>query len=168
MQAVIKECEAFRPECAPTRRIHRCLPGLLSLMIGLVVAGCSGVKPPAGVEPVERTMEVTAYCSCGSCTGWRRNWYGRAVYAYGPQEGEPKEVGITASGTKARVGTIAADTRLYPFGTVMYVPGYGYGRVEDRGGAIRGQKIDLYFDSHQEALEWGRRRETVTIWLQSQ
>ncbi len=142
------------------------IAGMLALFLSFPAAGCSRVQPPAGVEPIERTMEVTAYCSCGSCTGWRRNWYGRPVYAYGPQEGEPKEIGVTASGTKAGVGTIAADTGIYPFGTVMYVPGYGYGRVEDRGSAITGQKIDLYFDSHQEALEWGRRRETVKIWRQ--
>lgn len=63
-------------------------------------------------------------------------------------------------------GTIAADTRYYPFGTRMYVPGYGWGRVEDRGGAIKGpDRIDLYFTSHQEALQWGRRRVEVTIEL---
>lgn len=110
-------------------------------------------------------MEITGYCRCGSCTGWRRTWYGRPVYAYGTQEGQPKAVGITASGTRAKPGTIAADTRRYPFGTVMYVPGYGYGRVEDRGGAIRGEKLDLYFRSHREALQWGRRIEKVKIWL---
>lgn len=62
-------------------------------------------------------------------------------------------------------GTIAADTRYYPFGTRMYVPGYGWGRVEDRGGAIKGSnRIDLYFKSHQEALEWGRKRLRVEIY----
>lgn len=62
-------------------------------------------------------------------------------------------------------GTIAADTRYYPFGTRMYVPGYGWGRVEDRGGAIKGRdRIDLYFKSHQEALEWGRKRLRVEIY----
>jgi hypothetical protein len=61
-------------------------------------------------------------------------------------------------------GTIAADTRHYPFGTRMYVPGYGWGRVEDRGGAIKGpDRIDLFFDSHQDALYWGRRRVPVQI-----
>ena len=61
-------------------------------------------------------------------------------------------------------GTIAADTRYYPFGTRMYVPGYGWGVVEDRGSAIKGiDRIDLYFNSHSEALEWGRRRVYVTI-----
>ena len=61
-------------------------------------------------------------------------------------------------------GTIAADTKYYPFGTRMHVPGYGWGTVEDRGSAIKGaQRIDLYFDSHNDALEWGRRKLPVTI-----
>ncbi|MFT5698394.1 MAG: hypothetical protein ACI8ZB_001249 [Desulforhopalus sp.] len=61
-------------------------------------------------------------------------------------------------------GTIAADTAYYPFGTRMYVPGYGWGVVEDRGGAIKGAtRIDLYFNSHQEALIWGRKKVGVTV-----
>ncbi len=61
-------------------------------------------------------------------------------------------------------GTIAADTKYYPFGTRMYIPGYGWGVVEDRGGAIKGiDRIDLYFDSHSDALQWGRRKVYVTI-----
>jgi hypothetical protein len=61
-------------------------------------------------------------------------------------------------------GTIAADTRYYPFGTRMYVSGWGWGVVADRGSAIKGpDRIDLYFESHQEALAWGRRRMQVEI-----
>ncbi|MEN8189892.1 MAG: 3D domain-containing protein [Thermodesulfobacteriota bacterium] len=61
-------------------------------------------------------------------------------------------------------GTIAADTRYFPFGTTMHIPGYGWGMVEDRGSAIVGPtRIDLYFDSHQDALEWGRRKLAVEI-----
>lgn len=61
-------------------------------------------------------------------------------------------------------GTIAADTKYYPFGTRMYVPGYGWGVVEDRGGAIKGaRRIDLYFSSHRQALEWGRKKIAVTV-----
>ena len=63
-----------------------------------------------------------------------------------------------------RDGTVAADTTHYPFGTRLYIPGYGYGRVEDRGGAIKGPKrIDLYYHSHQDALEWGRRKIRVEV-----
>ncbi len=62
-------------------------------------------------------------------------------------------------------GTIAADTRYYPFGTEMYVPGYGWGIVEDRGGAIKGPNhIDLYFHSHSDPLDWGRKKVLVHIY----
>ncbi len=61
-------------------------------------------------------------------------------------------------------GTIAADTGYYPFGTRMYVPGWGWGVVTDRGGAIKGPgRIDLFFSSHGDALNWGRQRLDVTI-----
>ena len=86
------------------------------------------------------------------------------MVAYGPGKGQPKEVGITAAGTRADWGTIAADTRYYPFGTIMYVPGYGWGRVEDIGGAIKGDHIDLYFPTHNEAIEWGRQWHKVKVW----
>ncbi len=63
-----------------------------------------------------------------------------------------------------RDGTIAADTRYYQFGTRMYVKGYGWGVVEDRGGAIKGRdRLDLYFDSHHKALAWGRKTVKVRI-----
>jgi hypothetical protein len=61
-------------------------------------------------------------------------------------------------------GTIAADTKYYPFGTRMYVPGYGWGVVEDRGGKIKGpDRIDLFFESHAEAMQWGRKKVRVII-----
>lgn len=109
-------------------------------------------------------MQTTGYCPCQKCCNWKRTWWGRPVYASGPLEGEPKEVGVTASGAEARHGTIAADTDRFPFGTVMYIPGYGYGRVEDRGEAIKGNRIDLFFDDHDEALQWGRKTKRVKVW----
>lgn len=61
-------------------------------------------------------------------------------------------------------GTLAADTRYYPFGTRMYIPDYGWGRVEDRGGAIKGpDHIDLFMPSHHQTIIWGRQRVTVEI-----
>lgn len=81
------------------------------------------------------TYKITAYCGCASCCG--------------------KSDGITASGTKAKEGrTIAADTSVLPFGTKVVIDGKTY-TVEDRGGAINGKKIDIYFDSHSDALKWG-------------
>jgi 3D (Asp-Asp-Asp) domain-containing protein len=140
---------------------------LLIVLAGGVVmfSGCRSIRPPRNSRPVVRTMIVTGYCKCGKCCSWKRTWYGRAVIAAGPRAGQRKEVGITASGSRAMPGTIAADTRLYPMGTVMHVEGYGYGRVEDRGGAIKQQHIDLYFRSHREAREWGRKTMRVKVWL---
>ncbi len=64
----------------------------------------------------------------------------------------------------SRDGTLAADTRYYPFGTRMYIPGYGYGIVEDRGSAIKGiGRIDAYYGSHQKALNWGRQKVKVRV-----
>ncbi|MCF7838650.1 MAG: 3D domain-containing protein, partial [Candidatus Marinimicrobia bacterium] len=93
-----------------------------------------------------------------------RNWWGRPVIASGPRRGERKHVGVTASGARARAGTIAADTSLFPFGTIVRVPGYGYGRIEDRGGAIKGYRLDLYFRTHRQAEAWGVQYLDVEIW----
>jgi len=104
-------------------------------------------------------MLVTGYCNCGDCCGWRRNWFGFGgpVYASGPLKGKPKRVGVTASGTTAKRGTIAADAKSFPLGARLVVPGYGTGVVEDVGGAIRGKHLDVWFPSHAEAMRWGRR-----------
>ena len=47
----------------------------------------------------------------------------------------------------------------------MYVPGYGYGRVEDVGTAIKGEHIDVFFKDHGDALRWGSRKLKVTVWV---
>ena len=109
-------------------------------------------------------MVTTGYCKCGDCCGWHRNWYGRPTYSSGSLKGQKKRVGITADGSRAGHGTLAADTRRYPFGSIIYIPGYGYGEVQDRGGAIKGDHIDLYFPNHKAALEWGRRTVDVKVW----
>lgn len=86
---------------------------------------------------------LTAYCPCVKCCG--------------------KSDGITASGVKAVQGvTIAADTSVLPFGTKVEIDGKVY-TVQDRGGAIKGNRIDIYFDSHEEALKFGRQTKTITI-----
>ena len=143
---------------------------ILGLVVMLLLAGCATTgerraMPPA---PTDRhwttlTMIVTGYCPCGQCCNWRRTWYGRPVIAGGPNAGKPKAVGITASGRHAHAGTIAADTLVLALGTRVYVPGYGYGVVEDTGGAIRGRRLDLFFRTHEEALHWGVKRLQVRV-----
>jgi 3D (Asp-Asp-Asp) domain-containing protein len=113
----------------------------------------------------EKNLVTTGYCKCGKCCGWERTWYGKPVNSAGAKKGRKKLVGVTARGTRARRGTIAADTQVFPFDTVMYIPGYGYGIVEDRGGAIKGYHVDLFFSAHRKAMEWGRRVKRVKIWV---
>jgi 3D (Asp-Asp-Asp) domain-containing protein len=156
-------CHEYRYGYKECMRLLR--QGLLLGLLMLLVAGCATIRPPVGRQPVERVMLATGYCPCQICCGWRRNWLGRAVYASGSLKGQRKAVGVTASGTRARRGTIAADTSRYPFGTTFYVEGYGYGHVEDRGGSIKGDHIDLFFPSHGEAIKWGLRRQRVLIWF---
>ncbi|HPB11371.1 MAG TPA: 3D domain-containing protein [Kiritimatiellia bacterium] len=157
-----------RARCAWIDRIPAALAGLC-LPVLVWWAGCmtERIRPPGGRTPVVMTMEVTGYCNCGICCSWERSWFGLGapVISSGPNKGKPKEVGVTASGTRARHGTLAADTSVLPFGTVVEVPGYGFGRVEDRGGAIKGNRLDLWFPSHGEAQQWGRQKGLrVRVW----
>lgn len=89
------------------------------------------------------TFIATAYCPCEKCCGkWAKN--------------RPNGVVYTASGEIAQEGiTLAADWNVLPKGTKVEIKGLGSRVVQDRGGAIRGNRIDIYFDSHQKALEFG-------------
>lgn len=69
----------------------------------------------------------------------------------------------TATGEYLRRGIIAVDPSVIPMGTRVFIPGYGVAVAADTGGAIRGNKIDLAFDSRSEAFSWGRR--TVTMFV---
>lgn len=69
----------------------------------------------------------------------------------------------TATGTAARRGVVAVDPSVFPYGTKFYIPGYGVGIAEDCGGAIKGNKLDLFYDTKSEAFGWGRRTLTVYI-----
>ncbi|WP_311198835.1 3D domain-containing protein [Paenibacillus hexagrammi] len=79
------------------------------------------------------------------------------------------EYGITFSGIKVKrddkaLSTIAADPSVFPLGTVLFIPGYGYGVVADIGSAIKGKKIDLYFDTKDQVYkEWGKK--TVKVFI---
>ena len=73
--------------------------------------------------------------------------------------------GITASGTVARRGVCAADWSVFPKGAVVDIPGYGLCRVEDTGNPdyVNGLHLDLFFDSEEEAIQWGVRYKDVIV-----
>ncbi|WP_231633353.1 3D domain-containing protein [Numidum massiliense] len=75
--------------------------------------------------------------------------------------------GITKSGVHVHRGiysTIAADPDVFPIGSILYIPGYGYGIVADTGSAIKGNRIDLYFDTVDDVYrEWGKKATAVYV-----
>ena len=94
------------------------------------------------------------------------------VTAYSPDERSCGQFadGITASGYSVLTNAMklaAADTSVLPFGTLLSVPGYHDSRavpVLDRGGVIKGHRLDVLFPTHEAALQWGVRRLEVTMW----
>ncbi|WP_379133293.1 3D domain-containing protein [Paenibacillus sp. sgz500958] len=107
-------------------------------------------------EQIIRTLKVTA-------TG-----YTAGYESTGKKPNHP-EYGITYSGVKVRrdknsLSTIAADPKVLPLGSILYIPDYGYAVVADTGSAIKGRKIDLYFSTTKQVYkEWGKK--TVEIQL---
>ena len=134
---------------------------LAAAVVVLWSSGCARIQPPNRAADFDRSFITTGYCSCGKCCSWHRTWYLKPV---DNATGRPKVVGQTASGAMAQSGTIAAPP-AYPFGTILYVDGYGYGRVEDRGQAIKGDRLDLWFRSHGSASQWGKKAVKVKVWL---
>ena len=60
--------------------------------------------------------------------------------------------------------TIAADLDVFPLGTILWIPGYGYGVVADKGGAIKGNRLDLYYETVEDVYaEWGKKELDVYI-----
>lgn len=83
--------------------------------------------------------------------------YSAGVASTGKDEDHP-QYGITASGTKVQEGrTIAVDPKVVPMGWWVYIEGIGFRRAEDTGSAIKGNKIDVYFDSESKANKFGRK-----------
>ena len=97
-------------------------------------------------EPKEINLgkfKLTAYCSCKKCCG--------------------KSDGITSTGTKATQGrTIAVDTKVIPYGSKVIINGKEY-IAEDCGGAIKNNRIDVFFNNHQDALDFGVQYANVYI-----
>lgn len=97
----------------------------------------------AGMTPKVVNLNTSAYCACMTCCG--------------------KTNGITSSGAPAKEWCTVAAGKGYPIGTVIYIPALadkpngGWFVVEDRGGAISNNKIDIYMGSHSLALIFGRR-----------
>lgn len=100
-------------------------------------------------------FKTTAYCTCVKCCGiWSQEHPSRVGTDY---------VQKTASRTIPTAGrTVAVDTNLISYGTVIVIDGHEY-IAEDTGNAVKGNVIDIYFDSHEDALEYGVQYKTIYI-----
>ena len=99
------------------------------------------LTPPVVPAYTTHAVKVTGYCLSKKCTSYKH--------------------GLTKSGIPARVGICAADWRVYPRGTFFNIPGYGPCVVEDTGRLVKGQHLDVFFNTEEEATKWGSQILTV-------
>lgn len=121
----------------------------------------STVVEPAEEPPVTDGIEVlgkfdlTAYCSCEVCCGkWALDR---------PTDENGEKIVYTASGAVAEAGvTVAVDPDIIPLGSEVYIMGRGWYTAQDTG-AFTGNVIDIYFDDHEDACEFGRQHGVVAV-----
>jgi len=139
LQATL-ETNLFENPVAPEQQTQHDTTQEQQLIASLTQDIVVSAKPEGKEDWQLVRMRVTAYCPCSQCCG-----------AFSD--------GITANNHRIQLGdTFVAADKSYRFGTEMVIPGYNSGqsvRVMDRGGAIKGNRLDLFFHSHQRALEWG-------------
>lgn len=125
------------------------------------------VKEPVNQVVAYGTMvprPVTVASRSGSTAGrYSRELRLSATGYTAGKESNPDGNGYTYTGMKAVRGVVAVDPNVIPLYTRLYIEGYGEAVAADIGGAIKGNKIDLCFDTLAEALEWGRRPVTVYV-----
>jgi len=139
-------------EAYHTSRVCQAVFLLLSACVSRP-ALANGATPAGTQADFSRQVStlVTAYCPCAKCCG---------KYADGK----------TATGTDAYTRGAAVAPKLISYGSVLDIPDYGRCVADDTGGAMRNAAkrgeyhIDVRFPTHKEALAWGRKRLTVTIW----
>lgn len=125
------------------------VPLALSLLLIGASPAWAGWQSYRAVGTVE--ARVTAYCAGSCCCGSHAD-------------------GVTSIGRDARLPGVAVDPRLIPYGWVLWVPGAGYQLADDTGGAMRQSArrgvihVDLRMQTHAEALRWGVRTVTLTLY----
>ncbi|MCL6572051.1 MAG: 3D domain-containing protein [Bacillus sp. (in: Bacteria)] len=132
----------------------------------LIIHLASAITPSETVSgappPLEEAFDWSKYPKHSvTATG-----YTAGYESTGKSKGHP-EYGITYSGVKVKrdlFSTIAADLTVFPIGTVLFVPGYGYGVVADKGGAIKGNELDLYYETVEDVYKlWGKKKVEIYV-----
>ncbi len=117
-------------------------------------------------KPVNQVVSIGSaghYMSRGNYRTRKIIKMSASAYDPGPRSCGKYATGRTACGMKAGYGVVATDPRVIPMGTNLYIEGYGYAVAGDRGRAIKGNRIDLGFDTYREAIKFGRKSVIVHI-----
>lgn len=131
-ESILSETSAPKAQAAAVRRSD------------LPVSGAPG-QNQRSVLTGEGAFTAYAYCTCEICCG------------------EWAKYGKTASGTTPEQGrTVAVDPSVIPLGAEIWIDGAGPYIAEDTGSGILGNTVDVFFDSHEDALKWGKRTVEVT------
>jgi 3D (Asp-Asp-Asp) domain-containing protein len=116
---------------------------------GLKVTGISGKKNPITVPQETYTREVHIVEA--------------TAYDSSPESNSVEWAGITSLGWRTRYGIAAVDPKVIALRRLIYVEGYGFAWTGDVGGAIKGKKIDLCYNTTEEAFRWGRKKVKVYV-----
>ena len=109
------------------------------------------VRPSRGGSDVEYAYSRVLTCESTAYTSDRGN------------SGTTTATGVNVSRNPNGYSTVAVDPRVIPLGTKLYIEGYGLAIAADTGGAIKGNVVDVYFDTYEECVNWGRRYVNVYI-----
>lgn len=121
------------------------------------------VESIATMAPVLNTVENMHELSIEKTLSCKLTAYGPGFESTGKRPGDPGYM-VTASGKMATPKrTIAVDPHLIPLGSLVYIDGIGYRVAEDVGGAVKGEHIDVYFPSDDEAVQFGVKRHVKVI-----
>ena len=127
---------------------------MIPIVILLLTAAGAAVSPAtapvaSGAWKPMGEYRVTGYAACVACCG--------------------KSDGITADGTYAPgfKGLLVSAPKDIPFGTQLWVEGVGLVEVHDRGSAIKGRRLELFFQKYGQAIQWGVQKRQVWVWTPS-
>jgi 3D (Asp-Asp-Asp) domain-containing protein len=135
---------------------------LFQRLIQLVPHISTSHASAAAVPTLENSFDWSQYPKkTVVATGYTAGYESTGKYKSNP------EYGITYSGVKVKrdlYSTVAADIHVFPIGTILFIPGYGYGVVADIGGAIKGNELDLYYETVEDVYQkWGKKKLDVYV-----
>ena len=134
-----------------------CLDNIKMIITGKVLNEAAVKKTVTGEEPVIVSRKETA----NKAETETIEWYYFVATAYSANDPTQGTKNITATGKVVYEGIIAVDPKIIPLGTKVEIKDLGKFTAEDTGGKIKGNRIDIYFSSREEAKEFGRQG----IWL---